>query len=139
MIVCDQGGEFESAFIEMCEELGIDTKVVGSNAAWQHGFAERHGGILGEMWEKTVHQHGIVGRDKCKIGLAAMLQAKNATMTRNGMSPEQAVFGRSLKCFPSDNQDDDHVMLAALGSDGEAWLQAQIRASARIALISKDV
>ena len=138
LIICDQGGEFYAAFVEMCEEFGIDTKVVGSHAAWQHGFAERHGGILGEMFAKVVHQHGIVGREKCKIAYAVCLQAKNGTMTRNGMTAEQAVFGRCLKWFPSDNQDDDQVMLAALGSDGEAWLQAQMRATARIALISKD-
>ena len=138
LIVCDQGGEFEAAFREMCEEFGIDTKVVGSHAAWQHGFAERHGGILGEMLHKVIHQHGIVGRDKCQMALAVCLQAKNGTMTRNGMTPEQAVFGRCLRWFPSQNDDEDHVMLAALGSDGVAWLQAQMRSTARIALISKD-
>ena len=30
------------------------------------------------------------------------------------------------------------MLLAALGSEGEAWLAAQIRAAARVALISKD-
>jgi len=59
-------------------------------------------------------------------------------MTRNGMTPEQAVFGKSLRWFNAATQDDNDTMLAALGSDGEAWLAAQIRATARIALISGD-
>ena len=122
----------------MCEEFGIDTKMVGSHAAWQHGLAEGHGGILGEIWVEVVHQHGIAAREKGKTALAIRLQAKNSTMARNGMTPEQMVFGRCLRWYPSDDDEDDHVMLAALGSDGAASLQAQMRATARIALISKD-
>jgi len=138
VFVVDQGGEFEAAFIEMCEEHGIDTRVIGAHAPWQHGFAERHGGILGEVWTKVVKEFNIVGRDKAKLALAVCVQAKNATLTRHGLTPEQAVFGRSLRWFESENRDDGDVLLAALGSDGEAWMAAQIRAAARIALISKD-
>ena len=46
-IVVDQGGEFEGYFQDLCEQLGIDTRIVGAGAAWQHGIAERHGGLLG--------------------------------------------------------------------------------------------
>ena len=138
MFVVDQGGEFQAAFIQLCEEHGIDSRVVGSHAPWQHGLAERHGAILGEIWTKTVKEFGVVGREKAKIALASCVQAKNSTMTRNGMTPEQAVFGRSLRWFESANRDDDEVLLAVLGSDGDAWLAAQIRAAARVALISKD-
>ena len=134
----DQGGEFEAEFVAMCEEHGIDSRVVGAHAPWQHGFAERHGGILGEVWTKVVQDFNIVGRGKAKLALALCVQAKNATMTRNGLSPGQAVFGRSLRWFESSNRDDGDVLLAALGSEGEAWLAAQIRAAARVALISKD-
>ena len=56
MLVVDPGGEFEGAFIGMCAEYGIDTRVVGAHAAWQHGFAERHGGILGTIFSKMVTQ-----------------------------------------------------------------------------------
>ena len=138
MFVVDQGGEFQAAFVQLCEEHGIDSRVVGSHAPWQHGLAERHGAILGEIWTKTVKEFGVVGRKKAKIALASCVQAKNSTMTRNGMTPEQAVFGRSLRWFESANRDDDEVLLAVLGSDGDAWLAAQIRAAARVALISKD-
>ena len=34
--------------------------------------------------------------------------------------------------------DEDEIPLAALGTDGEAWLAAQIRATARMALLSRD-
>ncbi len=39
LLVVDQGAEFEGAFIGMCEEYGIDTRVVGARAPWQQGAA----------------------------------------------------------------------------------------------------
>ena len=57
--VVDQGGEFEADFFAMCEDHGLDTNITGSHAPWQHGFAERHGAILGTIRAKVVHKHGI--------------------------------------------------------------------------------
>ena len=45
---------------------------------------------------------------------------------------------RSLRWTEAASKDDDDIMLAALGSDGEAWKSAQIRSAARIALLSRD-
>ena len=74
-----------------------------------------------------------------KLVLCVCTQAKNATMTKNGMTPEQSVFGRALR-WPcaAGTADEDEIPLAALGTDGEAWLAAQIRAAARMALLSRD-
>ena len=36
LVACDQGGEFMGEFINMCESLGIDTKVTGAHAGWQN-------------------------------------------------------------------------------------------------------
>ena len=58
-IVIDQGGEFQGYFNSMCEQMGIDTRVVGSGAPWQHGVAERHGGILGTIWRKIAYAHDM--------------------------------------------------------------------------------
>ena len=53
LLIVDQGGEFEGAFIAMCKEYSIDTRVAGAHAPWQHGLAERHGGILGNDLQKN--------------------------------------------------------------------------------------
>ena len=86
-----------------------------------------------------VAQYGTERREGVKLVLSVCTQAKNATMTRNGMTPEQAVFGRAL-CWPCavGTADEDEIPLAALGTDGEAWLAAQIRAATRMALLSRD-
>ncbi len=138
MFILDQGGEFEAEFNQTLDEYDIDSTVVGSHAPWQHGFAERHGGILGSIWHTVCKQHHITGRDKVKLALACCFQAKNAILTRNGMSPEQAAFGKCLRWPESVNKDDDKYALAALGSDGEAWLSSQIRATARMAMVARD-
>ena len=65
--------------------------------------------------------------------VARVSQAKNAILTRAGLTPEQAVFGRPLRWTESISRDDEEVMLAALGADGEAWKAAQIRSVAKVA------
>ena len=54
LLIVDQGGEFEGAFVAMCEEYSIDTRVAGAHAPWQHGLAERHGGILEMIFNNLV-------------------------------------------------------------------------------------
>ena len=54
------------------------------------------------------------------------------------MSPEQGVFGKSLRWTEFGTNDDDECPLAALGADGEAWKTSQIRAAAKMALLSRD-
>ena len=52
-----------------------------------------------EVWTKVVEECNIVGREKAKLALAVCMKATNATMTRAGLTPEQAVFGKSLRWF----------------------------------------
>ena len=67
VFVIDQGGELEAEFIAMCEEFHTDTKIAGSHAPWQHGFAERHGGILGEIFEKITEAGMPLGCRKLEL------------------------------------------------------------------------
>ena len=94
-IVVDQGGEFSGYFNTLLEQYGIDSRAVGANAPWQHGVVERHGGLLGTMWRKLVYEFDVKGSWMATVCLASIINAKKSTMTRNGMTPEQAVFGRS--------------------------------------------
>ena len=83
-------------------------------------------------------EYHVKGSSFAKRTLAIAVQAKNATITRNGITAEQAVFGRKLRLGESCNTDDDHVLMSVLGSDGPAWLDAQMRTAARIAMLSRD-
>ena len=55
------------------------------------------------------------------------------------MTPEQAVFGRSLNCTEVTNRDDDETFMGVLGRHGVAWKASQIRTAAKIALLERDV
>ena len=137
LLLVDQGSEFQREFQETLEHYQIDTKVAGAHAPWQHGVVERHGSVVGTMWTTVVHQYGIVGHADAKMCWSVVLQAKNAIVTRNGMTPEQAVFGQSLR-WPTLNRDDGGEPLVARGAEGEAYRTMQLRAAAKIALLSRD-
>lgn len=66
----DQDGDFEGHYNEECDELGIDVAVTASHAAWQHGLAERHGGLLGTIIRKVCYQHQIAGNSAVSMALA---------------------------------------------------------------------
>ena len=53
------------------------------------------------------------------------------------MSPEQGVFGKSLRWTEFGTNDDEECPLAALGADGESWKTLQLRAAAKMAFLSR--
>lgn len=87
----DQGGEFDGEFVGWLETHGI-SKCTGAKSAWQHGFAERHGALLGTACSSLIWQYQATRLSDC---LAAAVQAKNMTITTKGYSPYQLAFGRA--------------------------------------------
>ena len=134
-VVVDQGGEFMSYLNDLFEQHGIDSRAVGAQAPWQHGVTERHGGLLGTMWRKMAYEFGIKGAWMDGVCLSAILNAKNSTMTRNGMTLEQSVFRRSLRFTELSNTDDDQVLMSVLDNHGLAWKASQIRTAAKVILL----
>ena len=60
-------------------------------------------------------------------------------MTRNGLTAEQAVFGRSLRFTELSTVDDgDDVLVSVLGASGPAWRASQIRTAAKLHLLQGD-
>ena len=60
-------------------------------------------------------------------------------MTRNGLTAEQAVFGRSLRFTELSAVDDgDDVLVSVLGAHGPAWRASQIRTAAKLHLLQGD-
>ena len=55
-MIVDQGGEFDGQFTSFLEH-GIHSKSSGAKSAWQHGFAERHGALLGTMFTSLAWQY----------------------------------------------------------------------------------
>ena len=93
LIVHDQGGEFEGSFVGLLEQFSISSKVTGAHAGWQLGVGERHGDLLGQALHSVVAEHTVEGYAAMKEALACACMAKNATVTRDGYTPNQRVFG----------------------------------------------
>ncbi|OLQ12070.1 hypothetical protein AK812_SmicGene4036 [Symbiodinium microadriaticum] len=137
----DQGGEWESEFIQLLENHAIHSEFVGSHSPWSNGFAERHGALLGVAMQANVDEKQLAGRAQMKIGLSCACQAKNSVISRGGHSAHYLVFGRQA-AYPE--LLDDEVwsrksMGFALSIEGEVSRAAELRAAAKVALLRGDV
>ena len=136
----DQGGEFERGFTALLEDLSVASTVTGSHAGWQLSFAERHGGLLDLVLGAVVTEHHVEGYSRMKEALAVAVQAKNATITKDGFTPAERVFGHELR-FPSLLEDEQESLsfAEALGADGEVARAHKMRMTARMAMLRTDV
>ena len=137
--VHDQGGEFEGAFVALLEQFSISSRVTGAHSPWQLGVAERHGGLLGQALQAIVDEHGIEGYRQMKEALSCACMAKNATVTRDGFTPNQRVFGSECR-WPSLAEENPGLSyLESLDTETEAARAHRMRITARVALVRQDV
>ena len=138
-ITMDQGGEFEKTFLLYLEQMSIPTDITASHAGWQLAAGERHGGLLADLMQAIVHEHSLEGYHAMKEGLAAAVQAKNSTLTKDGFTPNQRVFGFECK-WPSLNDEEVKLSFAeGLSVESEVARAHRMRTTARVALIRNDV
>ncbi len=135
----DQGGEFEQSFVQMLEAYAITSEVTAAHAGWQLAAGERHGEIMGTLISAIVAEHGIEGYRSMKLAVAAAAAAKNATLTRDGFTPNQRVYGTECR-WPSLNDEDCAPSFAeAVSTESEVARSHKMRITARIALLRQDV
>ena len=139
MICHDQGGEFELAWIQLMEDLAIPTTVTAAHAPWQIAVGERHGGILANLVQAVVDEHGCEGYTALQEALSAACAAKNSTLTRDGHTPNQRVFGQECR-WPSLLDDDVAPSFAeGLSIESEVSRAHKMRITAKTALVKQDV
>ena len=138
-ITHDQGGEFELAFTQLLEDLAIPSTVTAAHAGWQLAAGERHGGMLGDMVHAVVQEHMSEGYKAMQEALAAATAAKNATLTKDGYTPNQRVFGYDVR-WPSLNDEEVPPSFAeGISVDSEVSRAHHMRTTARMALLRRDV
>ncbi len=122
-VVHDQGGEFEQSFALLMEQFSIPTD----------------GGILGVMVQAVVDEHQVEGYSGMRLALPAATAAKNATISKEGFTPDQRVFGKEC-VWPSLTDEDEKLGFAeGLSTESEVARVHRMRTSARIALLRQDV
>ncbi|CAE7903518.1 TY4B-J, partial [Symbiodinium necroappetens] len=95
LLITDGGSEFKGSLETMLDLFGVVHEVTPEGAKWRLGQAERHGAVLKLMVMKVVKGMGLKGLKDMRHALLASVAAKNRTLNRGGVSPMQAVTGRS--------------------------------------------
>jgi hypothetical protein len=134
-----RGGEFEGKFETVLERLNIESYVVPTDAAWQAGLGERHGGILKTMHRAIVHETSARGYEEMEITLLEAALAKNQLIKRHGFSPIQHVLGQDIRLPASVLAAPDELSAhSAAEHDGTFQRHLAIRQAARMAWARLD-
>ena len=92
-LVTDMGTSFLAAFLTLAERYSATSKVVPTEAPWQVGMIERHGGVINDVISMIVAQSGANGKTEMMLVMIASTAAKNRRPGLSGHSPRSAVFG----------------------------------------------
>ena len=92
----DNGGEFSNdLYTELCHFLNTEVCSTAAYSPFSNGIVERHNAIIGEIIPKLVADSDI----NCSKDLAVAwaCSAKNSLLNHNGYTPNQLVFGKSIR------------------------------------------
>ena len=124
------------------QEMDAHAKVSVSDAHWQLGRVEVHGGILKKMLDKMHCDAPIRTSDQFEMALTQACNAKNALGRVKGYSPEQGVLGvaRRLPASLMDGQGQGSLVLAEGASEESDRFREALdrRCSARKAFVDAD-
>ncbi|CAE7354719.1 unnamed protein product [Symbiodinium microadriaticum] len=139
LILCDQGPEFiGSQFQEHMSQLGAAVHYTDGASPWQNGKAERtvqtlKNKILLTIKDITAHE------EELDVVVAHVVSAYNSMYDRHGFTPDQRVFGRSVRMPASLLADDRLNQELLMESAGDAVQRSwDIRSAARQAWLKKD-
>ena len=95
LLITDGGPEFAGQVQTLVELFGTVHEIVPEGAKWRMGLAERHGAIVKLMMMRMVAAMNLSGLVAMRQAALAAFSAKNRTCNKGGLSPMQAVTGRS--------------------------------------------
>ena len=139
VLICDQGPEFVGEqFVEFMSQMGTAIHYTDGSTPWKNGRAERAVGTVKNKL-KVVLQETSATEEELDLVVAQVVSAHNSLHDRHGFSPDQRLFGRSLRLPGSLLADDrwDQEMVKASAGDlvQRSWA---IREAARTAWIKED-
>ena len=139
----DDATEFSSEdFATFLQSHNIQHRMIATDAHWQLGRAERHGGILQTMLSKYEAERPITDLASFQEALEACCTAKNQLSRVYGYTPEILVLGKSTVLPGSVISDEScmaHSLAAHDGAEGLAFRDKLFRREvARRAFVSTD-
>ena len=139
LILCDQGPEFTGTqFQEHMSQLGAAIHYTDGASPWQNGKAERTVQTLKNKILLTIKDISAHEEEMDEV-LAQVVSAYNSMFDRHGFTPDQRVFGRSVRMPASLLADDRLNQELLMESAGDAIQRTwDIRSAARQAWLKKD-
>ena len=106
MILCDKGPEFfDEPFQEALAQGGTAVHFTDAASPWQNGRVERSGATFKSKLKAIIYE-GAVIPEEIDQAVAQVVAAHNQLYDKAGFSPNQRVFGRSLRLPASILSDD---------------------------------
>ncbi|CAE7834242.1 Adck5 [Symbiodinium necroappetens] len=139
VLICDQGPEFAGEqFVEFMSQMGAAIHYTDGSTPWKNGRAERAVGTVKNKL-KVVLQETSATAEELDLVVAQVVSAHNSLYDRHGFSPDQRLFGLSLRLpgslLADDRWDQDMVKASAGDLVQRSWA---IREAARAAWIKED-
>ena len=120
------------------ERMNVESYVIPTDASWQMGIGERHGGILKVIHRKVVQETNATAADM-EITLLEACLAKNQMARRHGFSPIQHVLGQDIRLPASIlNGAGEYASHSRAESEGNFKRRLQLREAARMAWVRLD-
>ena len=130
-------------FARYLQEHSIQSYVIPTDAHWQLGRAERHGGTLMSMIDKYHAEHPITNAHEFEPCLIQLCNAKNSMSRHEGYTPEMWVLGK-MKSIPGSNTNTfldsaSFAGLEELSTQGQKFQEQMARReAARLAFVKAD-
>ena len=124
-IVTDGHGSFRDVFANNLERWSCRTYRTSSEAPWQNGHCERHGGIWKSMMRKASFHHPCITVEEWDALAVQVIVAKADLSTRDGYSPNMLAFGRRPRLLPSclDECEEDVITSISRAHGGDRKIQ----------------
>ena len=139
LLICDQGPEFAGEqFVEYMSQMGAAVHYTDGSSPWKNGRAERAIGTV-KRKIKTVVQETSATEEELDLVVSQVVAGHNSLYDRHGYSPNQRLFGRSLRLpgslMATDKWDQEMIQASAGDLVQRSWA---IREAARAAWIKED-
>lgn len=138
-VLSDQGLEFQGAFVEGLEELGVQHVLIYRDSPHQNSITERRGGLFKEVYYKTKELRQPSDITEVQDMIHQVSWSLQTMVSRSGFSPAQRVFGKQPVAameFTNDHGIFDKTLSPTADA---AWDRAnEMRQAARKALIEID-
>ncbi|CAE7228874.1 pol [Symbiodinium sp. CCMP2592] len=139
LLICDQGPEFAGEqFVEFMSQMGAAIHFTDGMSPWKNGRAERAVGTVKQKLKTVLHETAATA-EELDLVIAQVVSAHNSLFDRHGYSPNQRLFGRSLRLpgslMATDRWDQEMLQAAAGDLVQRTWA---IRDASRAAWLKED-